>query len=147
MSHYAKTGGILTIISGAFAIFYMAMCAIYIFFIQFAATQMRNQQFSQVKGNFPPEVVMIFTIIFALVGLFYALAGALAITGGIFALKTKRWAVALAGAIAGALLFFPCGIAGTILISMGRCQFQERISAPDPVESIQFAATEGGGPV
>lgn len=147
MSHYAKTGGILTIISGAFALFYMAMSALYIIFIQFAATQMRNQPLTRGQSNLPPEVVLIFTIVFASVGLFFALTGALAITGGIFALKKKQWTVALAGAIAGALLLFPCGIAGTILVSLGRQEFQQRISAPDPLESIQFAATEAGEPV
>jgi hypothetical protein len=52
------------------------------------------------------------------------LVGALAIVGGIFVLKKQRWGWALAGAIAGNLLFPLCGIPAVIFTSLGKAEFK-----------------------
>ena len=106
MFNYARTGGILTIISGASSIFYLAMSAVYILLFKFMESSVKDQPGSKV----PPEFMLIMTILFGLFALFFALMGALAITGGIFSLKKKHWVWSLAGAIAGTILLFPCGI-------------------------------------
>jgi hypothetical protein len=68
---------------------------------------------------------------------FSAVLGALAIAGGVFALKKKYWAVAIAGAAAGTILFYPCGIAATILVSLGRPEFASSRSASSHEELQQ----------
>jgi hypothetical protein len=47
----------------------------------------------------------------------------LAIVGGAFALKKRHWPLALAGAIAGTITFFPCGIPAIIFVSLGKEEF------------------------
>ncbi len=131
MPNYARTGGILTIISGAFSLFYVAMSALYVVMAQVMESYGKNQPPVKGQTNLPPELMLIFTILGALFGLFFALVGTLAITGGVFSLKRKHWAWSLAGAIAGTLLMFPCGIAGTILISLGRQEFLTLEQSPD----------------
>jgi hypothetical protein len=74
----------------------------------------------------PQEFFTVMMIVYAAIGLFFALVGALAVVGGIFALKKKRWGLALAGAIAGTITFFPCGIAAVILVSMGQPEFNRK---------------------
>jgi len=137
MSNYARTGGILTIISGAWSIFYVIMYAFYALMPQLMKSVVINTPSAKNQPDFPSEFFLIFTIMGALMGFFSALVGALAITGGVFALKRKHWAVAIAGAIAGALLLFPCGIAGTVLVSLGRPEFLAGSSAASLEESQQ----------
>jgi hypothetical protein len=59
--------------------------------------------------------------------LYFALLSALGIAGGIFALKRRKWGIALAGAIAGVLTFMPCGIAAIILISQAQGEFSTKV--------------------
>jgi len=49
--------------------------------------------------------------------------GLVAIVGGIFALRKKRWAVALAGAILALFCALPLGIAAIVFVILGREQF------------------------
>jgi len=65
----------------------------------------------------PEEVFTILAVFYSVIGIVLALLG---IIGGAFALKKKHWGVALAGAIAGVITFFPCGIAAVIMISMAQ---------------------------
>jgi hypothetical protein len=136
MSNYARVGGILTILSGVWFILPVAWGALYASMPYFIEGFMKNQPPVQGDPNFPSEFFLIFTIIGVFMCLFFALLGTLAITGGVFALKKKYWAVAVAGAAAGTILFYPCGIAGTILISLGRSEFASGRSAP-PIEELQ----------
>ena len=66
-------------------------------------------------------------VFYAAIGLLFALVGVLGIVGGIFAIKKKRWGLALAGAIAGTVTFFPCGIPAIIFVTLGKPEF----SAPE----------------
>jgi len=52
------------------------------------------------------------------------IAGVLAIVGGVFAMKKKKWGVALAGSIGSIIAFMPCGIASIIFVIMGKEEFQ-----------------------
>jgi hypothetical protein len=65
-----------------------------------------------------------FAIVLALTGIVIIAVGAVAIVGGIFALRRKMWGMALAGAIAA---FFSwtsiLGIASIVIIAMSRDQF------------------------
>jgi len=134
MSNYARIGGILTIVSGIFFVFPFMMGIFYALMPQFIGAAIQNQPPVTGEPNLTPEFFLLFTIIGVTMCLFFVLLGALAVTGGVFALKKKHWAVALSGAVAGTLLFYPCGIAGTIFVSMGRPEFAAGESAPSPDE-------------
>jgi hypothetical protein len=77
----------------------------------------------------PREFFIIITVVYLIFGICSLLLGVLAIIGGIFALKRKRWGLALAGAIAGTVTFFPCGIPAIVLVSMAK---QTEFSTPQP---------------
>jgi Double zinc ribbon len=57
--------------------------------------------------------------------------GIVAIVGGVFALKRKRWRLALAGSICAIFSFFlfflnvPLGIAATVLVVLGKGEFEQ----------------------
>ena len=125
MSKYATIGGILTIISGIFFIFPFMAGVFYTLMPQLIVNQ---PPFTE-EPNLTPEFFQIFTIFGVVICLFSVLLGALAVTGGVFALKKKFWAVAIAGAAAGTILFYPCGIAATILVSLGTSEFAAVASA------------------
>jgi hypothetical protein len=101
-------GGILTLLSAAMAIFGALNYAIGFF-----------DQPGIGKGDIPPFVP---SIIFG-VPMMSIVIGILAVVGGIFALRRKRWKGALTGAIAAALSLLPLGIAAIVLIASSRDEF------------------------
>jgi hypothetical protein len=119
MQKHARTGGILTIICGVFSFFYILMGIFYFFMPQLMGSAMPSG-----TGN-PAVFKAIFYVMGSVIGLFGLVAGILAIAGGIFALNRKRWGLALAGAISAAALFFPVGIIATVLVSLGRPEFNK----------------------
>jgi hypothetical protein len=68
--------------------------------------------------------------------------GALGIAGGTFALRRKIFGLALAGAIASSIIFYPLGIVAVILVSMGHQEFATR--AGEIQEVNPGAGTAGG---
>ncbi len=118
----SRIGGILSIVSGACGILGALMIVFMILFLRYWI--IIDSSFSEPPQN--SEGFWIFMAIFyAISAIFMAALGALGIVGGIFALKRKRWGVALAGAIAGVFTFFPCGIAAIIFVAMSRPEFIE----------------------
>ena len=101
-------GGILTLLSGALAIFGA---------LNYAVGFSDSPGFG--KGDIPPFVP---SIIFG-VPLMSIVIGVVALAGGILAVRRKRWKWALAGAIAGALSLLPLGIAAIILVAISRDEF------------------------
>jgi hypothetical protein len=108
------TSGILSIICGAVDVFMgLAFLVGGSFFSAFMP---------MMNGNGSGRVA--FGIIAAFIGIVIIAVGALAIVGGIYALRRKMWGMALAGAIAS---FFSwtsvLGIASIVIIAMSRDQF------------------------
>ena len=101
-------GGILTILSGALAIFGAMNYAVGFF-----------DEPGISKGDIP---LFVPSIIFG-VPLMSVVIGIVALAGGILAIRRKRWKWALAGAIAGALSFISLGIAAVALVAMSRDEF------------------------
>jgi hypothetical protein len=64
-------------------------------------------------------------VIYAALAVYYIALGALAIVGGVFALRKVRWGWALAGAIAASLCFFYLGIAAVVFVSMSQAEFSK----------------------
>ena len=119
MDDNAKVGGVLSIVSGAFGIFGLAgaLFSLYMFRLMFSET------FIPYGSGPPAEFFTVITIIYATWGLLFALIGVLGVVGGIFALKKKRWGLALAGSIAGTVTFFPCGIPAIIFVTLAKPEF------------------------
>lgn len=120
MGNNAKVGGILSIVSGAFGVLGAGYFVLMIWMFNFMITSIPQQP---MDPEFPQEVFYIMAIIYGAIGLFLALIGALGIVGGVFAIKKKHWALALAGAIAGTVTFFPCGIPAVIFVCLGKEEF------------------------
>jgi hypothetical protein len=66
------------------------------------------------------------TMMYGAMGVGSALLGVLGIIGGAYALKRQYWGLALTGAIAGVLVFFPCGIPAIIFVAISRAEFASR---------------------
>ena len=119
MGNNGKVGGILSIVSGAFGILGLGWMVLWIYMFNFMLTMPQEPM----APEFPHQFFRFMAIIYGSMGLILALLGVLAIVGGVFALKKKYWGVALAGAIASIITFFPCGIAAIIFISLSRQEF------------------------
>jgi hypothetical protein len=120
METKARSAGILSIICGAFGIlntigsaFYLIFMSLFFFNIPFSP---------EIDAPFE-SFEMIRTVSLSTFIIYNALVSGLGIAGGIFALKRKKWGIALAGAISGVVTFLPGGIAAVILISQAQKEF------------------------
>jgi hypothetical protein len=95
-----------------------------------------------IEGNYnysgtEEGVFTIIAVVYIVIGICCAVVGALAIMGGVFALRKKHWGWALVGSIAGTLAFFPCGVPAIIFTAMGKPEFQAAPPLPTaPVDKI-----------
>ncbi len=135
MTNHARTGGILAIISGVFSVFYILGLAGMALLFSFGFSAMSKQPSAKGSAGFTPEMLAIMITVFCVIALLFALLGALAITGGIFAVKHKHWGWALAGAIGSEWLLYPCGVTAVILISLARHEFMLNNSNTDTAGS------------
>jgi hypothetical protein len=126
----SRISGIFSIISGGLGI---CTSFIYIIMIVFFSLAMRMPGFMpNTPGTDEYMANMMLTMMITMYGIFtivFIIAGVLAIVGGVFALKKKKWGLALTGSIAGILAFMPCGIASIIFVIMGKDEFQRADSS------------------
>lgn len=116
--------GILSIISGVFGVLWLGWAILMVYMFN------TMSQWGMPYSSGPPEALMVvMTVMYTSIGVFLTLLGVLAIVGGVFSLKKKRWPVALAGTIAGTITFFPCGIPAIVLVSMAK---QTEFTEPKP---------------
>jgi hypothetical protein len=120
-------GGVFSIISGSIGILGALTIVLLIVFMGFIIN-MDNSDYDSTPTD--DNILIVMLVIYGLMALFYIALGVLGIVGGIFCLKKKHWGVALAGAIAGAMTLFPCGIAAVIFVAMAKPEF----SVPKPPE-------------
>jgi hypothetical protein len=118
MQNKSQVAGILSIISGVFAVLGAGWLFVAIFFFRFLLNQT-----IPLDEQMPQAVFTIMAAFYGIIGFVLFLIGALAIGGGIFALRRKNWGLALAGAITATIAFFPTGIAAVILIAIGQQEF------------------------
>lgn len=119
MQNNARIGGILSIVAGGLGILGALMLILFavlmgVLFNSEAVTHDRE------LADFPFYVFVIMYIVPGVIGI---LLSVLAIVGGIYGIKKKNWGFALAGAIAGVLTFFPCGVVAVIFTSLGKAEF------------------------
>jgi hypothetical protein len=122
MKNNARTGGILTIISGVFGVLWLVWALFMILMMRVAF----STPYAPFGSLLPAEFFTLMTTFYSIIGAFYFLLGVLGIVGGVFALRKKNWRVALAGAIAGNLTFFPCGIPAIIYVTLAKPEFSAK---------------------
>ena len=120
MPNNARVGGILSIVAGAFG----ALWIIVAVFLIVASFFVYTEPYYDVAPS--TDVLLIAILFYGFMGLLFLAAGVLAIVGGVFALRKKVWGLALTGAIAGTIAFFPCGIPAIIFTSLGRKEFNNK---------------------
>jgi hypothetical protein len=133
MQNHARTGGILSVISGVFGIL-----GLFVFVLVAAVLVYMPGEINLEEFGLTEELLSFVAVMYIVMGIICALLGVLAIVGGVFALKKKRWGWALAGSIGGLLAFFPCGIPALIYVIMGKNEFIG--SAPVPPAPVQTVA-------
>jgi hypothetical protein len=121
MGNNAKVGGILSIVSGAFGFLGAGYFVFIIYIFNYLMTI--PQPYGPMEPEFPFDFFQIMAIFYGAMGLILLLIGILGIVGGAYALKRRHWGLALAGAIAGTITFFPCGIPAIIFTSLGKEEF------------------------
>jgi uncharacterized BrkB/YihY/UPF0761 family membrane protein len=107
----STVAGILDIVAGGFGVIGVLVMTI-------AMIALANDP----DRHAPDEVDPIIVLVAMTVPL--AILTALAIVGGIYALRRKKWGMALAGAIAAALPFSLMGIAALVLTALSRDEFE-----------------------
>jgi hypothetical protein len=112
------TAGILTIIGGAIGICLGALVILFGGLVGLGSTIAGALGEPAIVGILGNLAGIIGTIGGGMIGL-----GAVAIVGGIFALKRKLWGLALAGAICATLGSGVLGVLSIIFVSMGKKEF------------------------
>ena len=132
MQSNAKIGGILAIVAGALGgVGSLMGVLVMILVFSIAATDSiyYNDGYRYADGSFT-----VFMVIWIVVAVFFILVGALSIVGGIFAIRRKNWGLALAGAIAGIIAFFPVGVPAVIFVAMGKGEFETGSPPASPLQ-------------
>lgn len=111
-----KVAGILDIVAGSFGIFISCLMVLWLAFFYFMAGIAPGG-----FDDFPMRFTALFMIPWAI---FVLAAGILAIVGGIYALRKKKWKLALAGSIGAFFGSSPLGVAAIIFTVMSKSQFE-----------------------
>jgi hypothetical protein len=80
-------------------------------------------QASNSLADYDVATLRLIQAVYMVMGIGLLLVCVLGIVGGIFALRRRSWGLALAGAIASSLAFYPLGIGAVVLVSMARPEF------------------------
>jgi hypothetical protein len=122
MQNYAKVGGILSVVAGGLGC--LSAAILILFSIVFGVFSRSDTFYNDYHNYSSPDFALnVIVIVYAVIGVVGILVSILAIIGGVYGIKRKTWGLALAGAIAGVLAFFPCGVVAVIFTAMGKPEF------------------------
>jgi len=113
-----KLAGILSIVSGGIGIVTSGIYLAIILSLEYVF-----EGIAFYTAPMPVEFYTLMTVFYGALAISELIFSALAITGGVFTIKRKQWAVALAGCITAIFVFFPCGVAAVVLIAPTRADF------------------------
>jgi hypothetical protein len=123
MGNKGQISGILSIVSGVMALL-GALCMLFVVAFMTTILEMAFEM-----DSFYPYDAQTFAnfmnMFYGTTGIVLAILGIFGIIGGVFAIKRKYWGLGLAAAIVSIITFFPCGIAATVLIAMGKSEFDK----------------------
>ena len=123
--------GALSIVSGVLGV--LSGVALVVFGALFLKI-FSDPTFASGMEGLPPTFFDAMMALYSSIGFVCLLIGILGIIGGIFAVRRKHWGWALAGAIAGSITFYPCGIAAVIFVCLGKSEF-DVVKPPPDIES------------
>ena len=131
MQNYAKTSGILSIVSGVFGL--LSMIAVILMIFMFRTLIGLDEVYPGTEAQVLGMVTGIYVVIAVVSGLF----GVFSIIGGVYAMQRRYWGLALAAAIVATINFFPTGIPAIIFASMGKSEFRTQTDSTDalPLQS------------
>jgi len=112
-----KVAGILDIVAGSFGVFLTCMMALWFAFFSYFIVRSDGAEFN----HFPASFMTVFMIPWAI---FMLAASILAIVGGIYALRKRKWGLALAGSIGALFGSSPLGVAAIIFTILGKNEFE-----------------------
>ncbi len=130
MQSKATIAGILSIVSGIFGVLRLGWAFLWIWLFNDIFVYSPKNGLPMYSAGFI-QLMNTFQIYWGIAG---AVIGIFTIVAGILTLRRKSWGLALAGAIAGTLTFFPCGIPAIILISYAQNEFS-KCQKPTATES------------
>ncbi len=116
--HYAKTGGVLSIVAGGFSLIWAAGL------IALAALMAFVSDPGALMDSPAGGVFFMLALFYGIIALVILLIGALAVTGGVFAIRRRVWGLALAGAIAAVIVMLPCGVVAVVFTALGKPEFE-----------------------
>jgi hypothetical protein len=111
-----KVAGILDIVAGALGIFGSFFLVLWLAFVPYMVSGPGTE-----FHYFPMRIMMLFMLPWAFI--MFA-GGVLAVVGGIYALKSKRWGLALAGSIGAVFSQLALGVVALIFTVMGKDHFE-----------------------
>ena len=112
----ATTAGIISIVAGSFRVIVILVMALF-----FAALAIFSRGDITCLEQLP---IAITASILTTLATFALITSILAIVGGIYALRRKKWAMALAGAIAAFFCSAPLGIAAIVFTALSKNEFE-----------------------
>jgi hypothetical protein len=130
MKGYSLIGGVLSIVSGSFGILGLGLSILFTLLIR-ASINDPGSESNLTTGDYQVMAIMLTSL-----GAISALIGLLGIIGGICACRRKLWGLALAGASASTITFFPCGVAAIVFVSMGKAEYKSEPRVP-PIAAAQ----------
>jgi uncharacterized membrane protein HdeD (DUF308 family) len=109
--------GVLNFVAGGMGILTGLSC---FFFAAYFFPEMRSLSGYNTYDLYSTDMMSNFYYVY---GIIAAVGGIIALIGGRFALQRKHWGWALAGAIAGVVTFYPCGVAAIVYAVAGKEEF------------------------
>jgi hypothetical protein len=123
MNNKGQVAGILSIISGAVGFIYALFIVAVIILVNISLNYDPADEETALMSIYL-NIYLIFILAF------FVIPSILSIIGGVFSLKRRMWVFSLAGMVAASIVCFPCGIAATILVSLGKSEFEKGLSQP-----------------
>jgi hypothetical protein len=130
MTNNARVGGILSIVAGGLGAIGALVGLLFAILVGvFGGGRYYGYDgYYGASGDWP-MVFAVFIGVWSFIGLVLSI---LAIIGGSYGIRKKSWGLALMGAIASVLTFFPCGVAAIVFTVMGRLEFPQNAPTAPP---------------
>jgi hypothetical protein len=130
MGNKGQIAGVLSIVSGVLAII---GAIVLIAAISLIGTILETATIDN-GSTYPFDVESFVSVFYGTTGAILAILGIFSIIGGVFSIKRKYWGLGLAAAIVSIITFFPCGIAATVIIAMGKSEFDRPLLVSSTVQ-------------
>jgi len=126
----ASVGGVLGIVAGILGIFWG------LFMLAMPALMKSSTEFG---SGYSSSALDLASAVYITLGVIILIISGLGVVGSIFATRRQLFGLALAGAIASSIAFYPLGIVAVVLVSMGYPEFSRSVPVAAPAEPASLA--------